>query len=260
MQTLKIHFELVIIFSAPDNDLISTLGSIALQKYNNFQITLVGIGDARLVDRIVDQCRLAKFVRSTTLNQDNGIFDAMNIALAQIREESLSSDRYVFFINSGVEFFSSMTLSIVAEILAIEDYPDILACQTIQRFEERRYVRPSRFRSNLADYSHHSVFVKVADSIPFYDTSLKLSADRKWLKQLDQDPQTQKRFSSIIVTLADLHGLSSQLSFDTLLIKVREKGLTIVPTVLVESFLVCLLPRRYVWAVKAWISRYKRYD
>ena len=260
MQTLKIQFELVVIFSTPDDDLISTLGSISLQKYKNFQITLVGIGDTKSVDRIVDQSKLAKAVRSTTLNQDNGIFDAMNIALAQIRDESLKADRYVFFINSGVEFFSSMTLSIVAEILAIEDCPDILACQTIQKFEENRYVRPSRFTSNLADYSHHSVFVKVADSIPFYDTSLQLSADRKWLKQLDQDPQNQKQFSNIIVTLADLHGLSSQLSLHSLLFKVREKGLAILPTVLFECFLVSLLPPKYVWALKSWISRYKRYE
>lgn len=166
-------------------DAVITAESVKGQEYSSYEYVIKDGGSS---DNTIDKLR--DLGHNVVVQQDNGIYDAMNQALAICR------GRYVCFLNAGDLFFDSKTLASVALVLEDEKFPVFAYGDVRLLFKHRILQEPVRnviYRSHLSAFylyrkmiCHQAWFVKreVLVSRGGFDTNLRILGDYDMLLHL----------------------------------------------------------------------------
>lgn len=118
----KINFTVIVVCFNPGKKLKYTLDSIYSQEYWNYRVIIKdGNSDDGSLESLQDSGYFIKRYSDCTdifVGKDNGIYDAMNIALNNLQNNI--ENNYVIFMNCGDVFYSRQTLGKVADY--IEEY------------------------------------------------------------------------------------------------------------------------------------------
>ena len=98
----NIKFSIIVVSLNTKNDFLKTVNSILSQEYRNFEIIVV---DGKSKDGTIKEIKKRKkFFKKIIIEQDKGIYDAMNKGVKYIKKD------WVIFLNSGDIFYNSKTL------------------------------------------------------------------------------------------------------------------------------------------------------
>lgn len=121
--------------------------------------------------------------RRVTSRPDDGIYDAMNRAIADAKGD------YLIFLNAGDRFHSPDTLRRYADAIMANDYPGIVYGQTELVDAEGRILGPRHLRApeqltrqSFADgmVVCHQAMAVLRRIAPFYNLRYRYSADYEW--------------------------------------------------------------------------------
>lgn len=157
-----------------------TIQSIINQSYPNIEYLIVDGGSTDGTLEIIK--KYEKYISQWISEKDNGLYDAMNKAIA------LATGDYLWFINSGDEIFSENILNDI--FTKIDYFPDLIYGETEiinfkgQSLGMRRHSAPERLHWRSLRFGmlvcHQSVLIssKIIDQ---YETNYKYSSDFEWL-------------------------------------------------------------------------------
>lgn len=155
-----------------------TIESIASQTYANIEYVVV---DGNSNDGTVELINQSSVISKYISEPDNGIYDAMNKGLA------LATGDYVIFINAGDQFFATTTVEQIfsRQVMADVYYGNTMIVDASNNEIGLRRLQPPVNMSwksllNGMLVCHQSIVVKRSIA-PYYDLSLKVAADYKWV-------------------------------------------------------------------------------
>lgn len=155
------------------------LQSVISQKNRNYEYIVIDGGSSDNTLEVIKkhEKNISKFITG----KDKGIYDAMNQGI------SLSSGKYIGFLNSDDVFAEDKTLAFIKEIIKKED-PDVIYgdIEYVDKNDVEKVIRywdSKEFNSKNLKYGwmppHPSFYIKkeVYDKHGFYDLKYKISAD-----------------------------------------------------------------------------------
>jgi len=169
-----------------------TLESIRKQTSRNFEYLII---DGNSTDETLNIIEKHKDIVDVLVSEpDKGLYDAMNKGLSRAK------GRFVWFINSGDEIFSSDTIEKIDRLYQLHPDADIFYGQTelIDKSGKKTGMRRKTAPENLMPKSllmglvvcHQSILVK-HEIAPLYDLSYKITADYEWgLSSLEASQKT----------------------------------------------------------------------
>lgn len=166
------------------------------------------------VDDLCGFDRWKKPSRRFFLNQDKGLYDAMNIGLLRAKGD------YVFFLNSGDSFFSSHTLR---EVLSELDGTDAIVFGSAQTYEDLQFIRRYKIGMSPRKIPHQGVVIRRNIAQKFwFDVHRSIDADSRWLQQVLRG--TEIKISKSIISRFSLGGVSNFPTIHTAKIRLFEQG------------------------------------
>lgn len=147
-------FSVVTVCKNCKDKLISTASSVHQQTFRDFEYI---VKDGASTDGTLEACIEIEATKIIS-GADNGIFNAMNIALNHC------SGKYVSFLNAGDTFCDDNVLSVIADDLSTKGDIDFLFGNVVDHSSRRKYVvypdHPSRFFLYANGICHQVWFVK----------------------------------------------------------------------------------------------------
>lgn len=175
------RFSIITVCYNAEKYINDTIQSVLMQSYNDLEYIIKdGCSEDTTMDiahKLCDDHEAVIFIR----NRDQGIYDAMNIALESARGE------YIFFLNAGDKFADRDVLLETSEFIN-HHKADIYYGNVIEIGSKRRYLRKYTERNSKIWYyslgaclCHQGMFChrKLFQEKKF-DISYKVCADREW--------------------------------------------------------------------------------
>jgi glycosyltransferase involved in cell wall biosynthesis len=162
--------------------------------------------DGGSTDHSMDIVRQSKAVTRFLSEKDNGIYHAMNKGL------SMASGDYVYFLNSGDEFYSSKVLSAVSALAG----PGIIYGNIILKNAVRqKLVPPGKLDVPFfmtGTLWHPCAFVKreLFDSAGPFNESMRIAADYEFFIRAVLRHNADYRYADIDISLYDMSGISNR--------------------------------------------------
>jgi glycosyltransferase involved in cell wall biosynthesis len=158
--------------------------------------------------------------RKWICNEDNGLYDAMNIGIKR------SCGEYIYFLNSGDIIFPELKFGKLKDYLT-KGY-EVLLFQTIQKYKNDNYLRfPEEKLKSLLKRPAHQGFIAskclIKEFNLYFSLEHKISADTHWMKKLIL--RGQGVVIPEILSIFELGGISNNPSLKSVLIRFRSNGI-----------------------------------
>ena len=167
-------FSIVTINFNNKNGLEKTIQSVLVQNSKLFEFIVV---DGNSTDGSVELLKKTEIIDCLIIEEDNGIYDAMNKGL------KLATGEYLWFLNSGDCFYAENTITNCAKILDSNNSFDIYYGNVLVKYNAN-YTRVNETKEieNLwhkLPFSHQGVFCKTNILKKFnFDLKFKIIADQ----------------------------------------------------------------------------------
>lgn len=201
-------FSIITVTRNAEENIVPTLSSVAGQTCRRFEYLVM---DGASTDATVSVARSAAIPDMTIISEpDDGLYDAMNKAMARTRGE------YLIFLNAGDSLHSPDTLERLAAMID-RDHPDIIYGQTdiVGPDRRRRYGRHLTAPDHLSVRSFasgmvvcHQAFIVRRGIAPDYDLRYRLSADYDWCIRCTRSALTTLSSGLVIIDYLE-EGLST---------------------------------------------------
>lgn len=192
------------------NDLEKTILSVISQDYPRINYIIVdggsNDGTSEMIKKYKEKINLYIF------EKDNGIYDAMNKGISNVKEG------YLNFLNAGDEYVSNKTISDVFKNIGDEYdlvYGKIIVGEvTAEKLKNpqdtRDFTRENILTHNTAVLCHQTMFLK-KEKAPFYDASYKIKGDLDWYFEIiNRNPNLSYYRSDVVVTNYKGGGMSEK--------------------------------------------------
>lgn len=235
-------------------DLLKTICSVDEQEYSNYLHIIVA--SSPLPDYYA---RIVKLYESNKryflLNQDTGIYNAMNIGIYHAK------GRYILFLNSGDSFISALSLDkFTTDCNNYSDsYSPCFVYSSIQYNSSDYFFRPPcQFRRGLHFYPHQSFFCPLNDNTSFFNELRPIDADQIWMRE--SVARSGVIFTRAPISLFQLGGLSNLPSPKTLRKYIYRGMLFSALSELVKYIAFFFLQRRLYYIVFQYFAGFNRVD
>lgn len=177
----NIEYSIITVCYNAETHMADTINSVLMQSYNNYEYI---IKDGCSTDRtmeiahsLCDKDERVIFMES----KDRGIYDAMNIAVAEARGE------YVFFLNAGDRFAGRNVLARVHDFIN-QNHGDIFYGNVIETGGQKRCLRKYTKKNSRkwyyslgASLNHQGMFCsRELFQGKKFDLDYRVCADREW--------------------------------------------------------------------------------
>lgn len=175
------RYSIITVCYNAENYIADTIKSVLMQSYNDYEYI---IKDGCSADHTMDIVHMLCDSKEEVIlieNRDEGIYDAMNIAV------SSASGEYVFFLNAGDRIIDSETLARIDEFIDYREadifYGDVIGIGNRQRYLRKYTEKNSKiwYYSLGACLCHQGMF---CDRKLFlekkFDINYRVCADREW--------------------------------------------------------------------------------
>ena len=203
----NIKFSIIVVSLNTKNDFLKTVNSILSQEYRNFEIIVV---DGKSQDGTIKEIKKRKkFFKKIIIEQDKGIYDAMNKGVKYIKKD------WVIFLNSGDIFYNSKTLKKTNLIIKKNTMSDLIVGRNIINYKFKYLSNFDKINKNTfgSVFSHQSVFFKSKLFLKKkFDIKFKIAADFEMFKYLIK--KNKKYFySNEVFSISKIAGLSDKNRF-----------------------------------------------
>jgi len=210
------RFSIITIYRFGDeSSLDRTIASIECQTLPPSELILV-LSNAVSFNRDIN---LKTCDIKVLINEDNGIYDAMNLGL------DLVSCTHVFFLNGGDKFHDERSAQYIMR--AVEAAPThVHIFQTLQTFGDTQFLRPTRKELFSGKFCPpHQGFVAPMAAVGetrFDQSRFPIAADAHWMKAVSL--RANNLFHETVVAEFFLGGISNSPSLRTVSIRYHEAG------------------------------------
>lgn len=177
-QEKEINLSIVTVNYGNIISLMNTLESVDQQSLVPYEHIVIVSGITSQESKDI-QYKNAKFYRKFIFNQDNSLYNAMNIGLYQAKGNC------ILFLNGGDIFFSSQSISLINTFW---QYKKCLIFRTVQCFASNGYIRPGLKNINdLLARPGHQGFIAPLEEKPterlYFLENKKISSDFFWMEK-----------------------------------------------------------------------------
>lgn len=195
----KCKFTIITVCYNAEKYIEDTIDSVLTQTYENFEYIIKdgqsSDGTMDMVHRLTDGDNRVMIIQG----KDQGIYDAMNIAVLQ------SSGEYILFLNAGDAFVDNLVLSKAVEYMTAQK-ADIYFGDVIEVSNERKSLRIYTERNSKIWYyslgaclCHQSMFCKrELFQSKLFDLDYIVCADREWQMWHIKMVQEQKPYNFLL--------------------------------------------------------------
>ncbi len=197
---MKPLFSVITVCRNCRQELERTLKSVAGQSYTDYEHYVV---DGNSTDGTVELLKNFENPRLKFVSEpDSGIYDAMNKGM------SLTSGKYLIFLNAGDTFHNSEVLAAYAAAIRMNSSPGIVYGQTVIVDSAGRYLRPRHFTApDVLTFDSfrsgmlvcHQAMAVLRRIAPPYDTRFRFSADFNWVIQCLQHSRLNVSLGDTVV-------------------------------------------------------------
>jgi len=185
-----------------------TIASVAAQTYQNTEYVIVDGGSIDGTRQIIEQYN--SHIDIVEQQKGKGIYNAMNLGI------HLSTGNYLHFLNAGDQFYSTETLSQIAEEIHRADGPDIVYGDYLRITDTgEEIIRNSpeitldRLKEGMV--CHQALFssIEIFRRNGGFDESLSIVADYDWLVRNVAKGELRTRYVKQPIVKWDGSGISS---------------------------------------------------
>jgi glycosyltransferase involved in cell wall biosynthesis len=193
-----------------ENSIEDTIRSVIGQDFKNIEYIIVDGMSSDGTMKIVNDYR--SFIDKVVSERDRGIYDAINKGI------ELASGDYIVLLNSNDIFYSSSTISNIADFHKNVDCPVSIADVLIKdkkghllRYYSSRFWKPFQLRLGFMP-PHQGVVIRkdVFNSYGSYSLDYKIAADYEYLVKLLLRNALVYKYSPEIRTIMSSGGVSGQ--------------------------------------------------
>ena len=201
-------FSIIVVCKNEENVIRQTIKSILAQSCGDFEVI---IHDGKSTDQtiqIIDELEASDKRIKLKSEEDSGIYNAMNKALAEAKGE------YIYFLNAGDIFYDREVLSSVEKCIREKKTDIIIGKYLSKKHEQKVIVNPIK-KENLFSYikkgnglCHQSIFARKECFSDGFDEQYIFSADFDWVcRQIKEERKVEN--IDIIIANYDKYGVSS---------------------------------------------------